>query len=52
MEATTKKTTKVKMDVSDEKKTGAEKPRYNKTWQALLDKPINMVVYDKTLFYR
>lgn len=38
--------------VSEEKKTEAEKPKYNKTWQALLDHPINAVVYDKTLFYR
>lgn len=52
MEATTKKTTKMNAAVSEEKKTGTEKPRYNKTWQALLDNPINMVVYDKTLFFR
>lgn len=52
MEATTKKTTKVRVAVSEEKKTGTEKPKYNKTWQALLDHPINAVVYDKTLFYR
>lgn len=52
MEATTKKTTKVKTAVSEEEKAGTERPRYNKTWQALLDHPINAVVYDKTLFYR
>ena len=52
MEATTKKTTKVKTVVSEEKQTGTERPKYNKTWQALLDHPINAVVYDKTLFYR
>ena len=41
-----------KKNVSEEKKAEAEKPKYNKTWQALLDHPINAVVYDKTLFYR
>ncbi len=39
-------------DVSGETQETAEKPRYNKTWQALLDHPVKMVVYDKTLFYR
>lgn len=38
--------------VSEKEKAGTEKPKYNKTWQALLDHPINAVVYDKTLFYR
>ena len=47
-----KDTKKEKAVVSEEKKTGTEKPKYNKTWQALLDHPINAVVYDKTLFYR
>ena len=38
--------------VSEQTQQSAEKPRYNKTWQALIDKPIGMVVYDRTLFYR
>lgn len=52
METTTEKTKKMKAAISEEKTAEAEKPRYNKTWQALLDHPINAVVYDKTLFYR
>ena len=39
-------------NVAEQTHTVAEKPKYNKTWQALIDKPIGMVVYDKTLFYR
>lgn len=44
-----KSTKKVSVKKTEE---GTEKPRYNKTWQALIDNPIKMVVYDKTLFYR
>lgn len=45
------KVKKVERTSAQEKDT-AERTKYNKTWQALIDKPINMVVYDKTLFYR
>lgn len=52
MEATTKKTTKVKTAVSEEKKTGTEKPRYNKTWEAVLKFRGTVKVNDPTLYYR
>jgi len=45
----------VKDEKKSTKKVSAKKtegPKYNKTWQALIDNPIKMVVYDKTLFYR
>ncbi len=52
MEATTKKTTKVKTVVSDEKQAGTEKPRYNKTWEAVIKYRGRAKVNDPTLFYR
>lgn len=52
MEATTKKTTKVKTVVSDEKQAGTEKPRYNKTWEAVLKFRGTVKVNDPTLYYR
>ncbi len=52
MEATTKKTTKVNAAVAEEKKTGTEKPRYNKTWEAVIKYRGRAKVNDPTLFYR
>ncbi len=47
-----KSTIEKKGTASEENATKTDRPKYNKTWQALMDNPINMVVYDKTLFYR
>lgn len=52
MEATTKKTKKMKAAISEEKTAGAEKPRYNKTWEAVLKFRGTVKVNDPTLFYR
>lgn len=41
-----------KKTVSEEKKTEAEKPKYNKTWQAVLKFRGTVKVNDPTLFYR
>ena len=41
-----------KKNVSEETKTGTEKPRYNKTWEAVLKFRGTVKVNDPTLFYR
>lgn len=41
-----------KKNVPEEKKTEAEKPRYNKTWEAVLKFRGTVKVNDPTLFYR
>lgn len=52
METTTEKTKKMKAAISEEKTAEAEKPRYNKTWQAVLKFRGTVKVNDPTLFYR
>lgn len=47
-----KDTKKEKAVVPEEKKTGTEKPRYNKTWEAVLKFRGTVKVNDPTLFYR
>lgn len=41
-----------KKNVSEETKAEAEKPKYNKTWEAVLKFRGTVKVNDPTLFYR